>query len=92
MAHVLWMFLATLFVVSTASYMYSNKIVLDNKGNYNVSYNFNASCDMLEFLVEARATGWVGFGVAENAPNGMIGYDVAIGGVSSNGAGYLKVS
>lgn len=81
-----------LFVVSTESYMYSNKIALGYEGNYNVSYNFNASSDTLEFLLEARATGWVGFGVAETAPNNMSDYDVAVGGVLSNGTGYLKVS
>ena len=78
-------------MASTESYI-SNKIALGDKGNYNVSYSFNASSDTLEFLVEARATGWVGFGFAETAPNNMRDYDVAIGGVLRNGTGYLKVS
>lgn len=71
--------------------MFSNMVNLDGNGNYNVSWNFNASSDSLEFLVEVRATGWVGFGVAENAPTNMVGYDVAIGGVMANGTGYLQV-
>lgn len=84
--------LLSLFVVSTkGSFVFSNKIVLDSYGNYNVSWNFNASSDTLEFLVEVQATGWVGFGVAENAPNSMVGYDVAIGGVLGDGTGYLQV-
>lgn len=91
MARVVRIFLF-LTVVSSESYMYSNKIVLENEGNYNVSYKFDTSSDTLEFLVEARATGWVGFGVAETAPNNMRDYDVGIGGVLSNGTGYLKVS
>ena len=41
-------------------------------------------------MVEVRATGWVGFGVATQAPTNMTGYDVTIGGVRS-GSGYLKV-
>lgn len=92
MARVLRIFHSMLYVVSTESCMYSNKIVLGYEGNYNVSYNLNASSDTLQFLLEARATGWVGFGVAETAPNNMSDYDVAVGGVLSNGTGYLKVS
>ena len=46
--------------------------------------------DTLHVMVEVRATGWVGFGIANQAPNNMIGYDVAVGGVL-NGTGYLKV-
>ncbi len=71
--------------------MFSNMLVLDANGNYNVSWNFNASSDTLEFLVEVRGTGWVSFGVAKTAPNNMMGYDVAIGGVMGDGTGYLKV-
>ena len=41
-------------------------------------------------MVEVRATGWIGFGVATQAPTGMQGYDVAVGGVF-NGSGYLQV-
>lgn len=70
--------------------MFSNMIVLDN-GNYNVSWNFNSSSDTVEFLVEVRTTGWIGFGLALTAPNNMMNYDVAVGGVLSNGTGYLKV-
>lgn len=72
--------------------MFSNTIIINN-GAYNVSYNFNESADTLEFLVEASATGWVGFGFSLNASaTGMVGYDVAVGGVLSNGTGYLRVS
>ena len=85
--------LLSLYVVcTTSSYMFSNSININN-GAYNVSYNFNESADTLEFLVEASATGWVGFGFSLNeGPNNMVGYDVAVGGVLSNGTGYLRVS
>ena len=72
------------------SYIFSNQLSFLG-GNFNVSYNFNESSDTLEFLVEVNATGWVGFGFAEKAPNNMTDYDVAVGGVSPNGSGYLKV-
>ena len=84
-----------LFVASTKSSsmynMYSNMIMVDTKGNYNVSYNYNESADTLEFMVQVRTTGWVGFGVAEVAPNNMSNYDVAIGGVKDDGTSYLQV-
>ena len=70
-------------------YAFSNLSYLE--GNFNVSYNFNESSDTLEFLVEVNATGWVGFGFAENAPDNMMNYDVAVGGVFPNESGYLKV-
>jgi len=41
-------------------------------------------------MVQVRATGWIGFGVAQT-PFNMLGYDVAVGGVF-NGSGYLKVN
>ena len=41
-------------------------------------------------MVEVRATGWIGFGFATQAPTGMVGYDVAVGGVF-NGTGYIEV-
>ncbi|XP_068749304.1 uncharacterized protein [Montipora capricornis] len=82
-------YLFALFVAyAESSYVFSNTISFEG-GIYNTSYNFNASSDTFEFLVEVRATGWVGFGFARNAPSGMTNYDVAVGGVL-NGAGYLK--
>ena len=84
--------LFALFSVAFAdgSYVFSNQLSFFG-GSFNVSYNFNESSDIFEFLVEVNATGWVGFGFAEKAPNNMTDYDVAIGGVFSNGSGYLKV-
>lgn len=62
-----------------------------HNGNYNMSWMFNSSMDTLHFLVEVRTTGWIGFGIASQAPNRMMNYDVAVGGVLS-GIGYLKVT
>ena len=79
------------FVVpSTGQNTFSNKIVLNN-GIFNVSWNFNASLDTFEFLLEVRTTGWIGFGFALNAPTNMMNYDVAVGGVLDNGTTYLQV-
>lgn len=70
--------------------MFSNMLTLDG-GNYNVSWNFNATSDTLEFLVEVRTVGWVGLGVADAPAEDMLNYDVAIGGVLSNGTSYFEV-
>ncbi|XP_078343057.1 uncharacterized protein LOC144628816 [Oculina patagonica] len=61
-----------------------------NNGNYNVSWMYDNNTDRLHFVTEVMTTGWVGFGVATRAPNAMIGYDVAVGGVLSDGTGYLR--
>ena len=52
---------------------------------------YDIGMDTLHFMVEVRATGWIGFGVANQAPNNMFGYDVSVGGVF-NGSGYLQVN
>jgi len=74
----------------TAPVDFVNSISFNN-GNYNASWVFNSSTDTLHFVVQVRTTGWIGFGVATQAPAGMQGYDVAVGGVF-NGSGYLKVN
>ena len=51
---------------------------------------YNSSTDTLHFMVEVRATGWIGFGFATQAPANMQRYDVAVGGVTS-GSGNIKV-
>ncbi|XP_015760327.1 PREDICTED: uncharacterized protein LOC107339531 isoform X2 [Acropora digitifera] len=83
--------LFALFSVAFAdgNYVFSNQLSFLG-GSFNVSYNFNESSDTFEFLVEVNATGWVGFGFAESAPNNMTDYDVAVGGVFPNGSVYLK--
>ncbi|XP_078342832.1 scavenger receptor cysteine-rich domain-containing protein DMBT1-like isoform X6 [Oculina patagonica] len=50
---------------------------------------YNSSTDRIHFVTEVMTIGWVGLGVANQAPNRMIGYDVAVGGVFNNGTGYL---
>jgi len=84
--------LLALFLVGLKSTVVFSSTIFLHGGNYNVSYNFNESADTLEFLVEVRTTGWVGFGFALNAPNNMQNYDVAVGGVLNNGSRYLQVS
>ena len=62
-----------------------------DSGNFNASWTFNETSDTFEFLVDVRATGWVGFGFSLNPPPGMMNYDVAVGGVFNNGSAYLQV-
>ena len=64
-----------------------------NNGNYNASWMVNSGTGSIWVMVEVRATGWIAFGVANRAPNFMVGYDVAVGGVlSGSGQGYLQVN
>ena len=67
-----------------------NFVSFGNDSNYNVSWTFNSSTNTLHFTVTVRTTGWIAFGVANQAPTNMVGYDVAVGGVLS-GSGYLRV-
>ena len=53
---------------------------------------FNRTSNELYFKVQAKALGWVGFGLANDAPTNMADYDVAVGGVYDNGSCYLKVT
>ena len=86
--------LALVLVCTKSSDVFSNTIILRN-GNYNVTYNFNETSETFEFLVEVKATGWVIFGYGLNSSLGIMeiqsAYDLAVGGVLSNGTGYLQV-
>ena len=43
------------------------------------------------YHLQVKTAGWIGFGFAREAPNGMLHYDVIVGGFK-NGKGYLNVS
>ena len=60
-------------------------------GNFNVTWTYDMYQETLTFHLKVRTTGWVGFGFAPKAPNRMIGYDVAVGGVNSTGSSYFQV-
>ena len=59
-------------------------------GTYNAYWRYDSVDDTLKFKVVVKATGWVAFGFAKQAPTNMENYDVAVGGVY-NGQGYLRV-
>ena len=63
-----------------------------NNGNFKVSWMYDQITEYLKFRLEVKTVGWVGFGFALRAPNGMIGYEVAVRGVTAAGASYLNVS
>ncbi|KAL9975576.1 hypothetical protein ACROYT_G012752 [Oculina patagonica] len=88
-------FIATLMILQGFLFLYVQpwyfpySCSYDN-GNYNVSWTFNETSDRLYFKVEVNTTGWVGFGLANEAPTNMTDYDVAVGGVYDNGSCYLQ--
>jgi len=68
--------------------MYQRNASLD-RGNFKVYWSYNSTSDSLYFTLDVAATGWIGFGFTRSTPSGMMGYDVAVGGVR-NGQIYLK--
>ena len=69
---------------------YTGSVSLDN-GKYNASWLYKDDSDAVYFRVDVVARGWVAFALANQAPTNMVGYDAAVGGVDTNGTGYLKV-
>lgn len=60
-------------------------------GNFNVTWEHNRTTDELEFGVNVRTTGWVGFGFTYT-PKDMANYDVVVGGRTGAGQNYFNVS
>ena len=63
-------------------------------GKYNVSWMHDTSKDILHFMVEVMATGWIGLGFSTAVPparGSMIGYDVAVAMVNEAGNGSITV-
>ena len=67
-----------------------NDISLDG-GRMLISWSYDAETDKLNLQINASTVGWIGFGFALFAPNGMQDYDVILAGYK-NGAGYIYVS
>ena len=82
--------LAITFVLACGANEYQ-QMSFDNE-NFKVSWMYDQAIDYLKFSLEVKTVGWVGFGFALKAPNSMIGYDVAVGGVTATGTSYLYVS
>lgn len=62
-----------------------------DNGNFNVSWMYNTARDELQFDVNVRTEGWVGFGFTFT-PKNMSNYDVVIGGQTIAGRSYFNVS
>lgn len=48
--------------------------------NYNVSWKIIGNTNALQFVAEVKAAGMMGLGVAHQAPNNMVGYNVFLEG------------
>lgn len=94
----LWLFL----LCSFASDVEYTNVTSFAGGKYIARWKFHNETDSFYFKVEAKATGWVGFGISrllwpsnvEQQWNrrSMRHYDVIVGGVFDNGTEYYKVS
>ena len=56
-----------------------------------VFWSYDAMTDILTLKINASTIGWIGFGFALFAPNGMQDYDIILAGYKDS-AGYIYVS
>lgn len=66
------------------------RMSFDN-GNFDASWSYSRDFDELYFEVNAKTSGWVGFGFTFT-PENMSNYDVVIGGQTEWGQSYFYVS
>ena len=86
--------LATLTAIPMPPPMHFANFLSLSGGKYNVSWMHDTSKDILHFMVEVMATGWIGLGFSTAVPparGSMIGYDVAVAIVNEAGEGSITV-
>lgn len=66
------------------------RMSFDN-GNFDASWSYSQDFDEFYFEVNAKTSGWVGFGFTFT-PENMSNYDVVIGGQTDWGQSYFYVS
>lgn len=65
-------------------------IIVELSDNYRLYWVYDSVNEMFYFMVVVKIIGWIVFGVFIQR-GGMVGYDVIVGGVDSNGNGYFVV-
>lgn len=79
-----WLLLTGLTLWSVAGFQpgfYENKQELSS-GKYTLHWKVES--DTIYFAIEAKTTGWVGLGIAEQTSGSMPGADIVTGGNSSS--------
>ncbi len=80
----------TVYGAHDLSQEYRFSAILDRDGLYELHWNYDLSAQTISFAVRVQTTGWVGFGISPDG--GMVGSDVVIGWVESDGTVQFHVS
>ncbi len=80
----------TVYGAHDLSQEYRFSAILDRDGLYELHWNYDLSAQTISFAVRVQTTGWVGFGISPDG--GMVGSDVVIGWVESEGTVQFHVS
>ena len=71
---------------------YNHAAYLDADENYQLFWSVKDADKSIHFAVEAKTTGWVGFGISSGLSGSMKSADMIVGWVDSQGKGHLQVS
>ena len=69
---------------------FTNSVSLDESEKVQLYWSVDWNAKTVSFAVEAKTTGWVGFGISTGRGQ-MIGADIVIGGFADNGKQYFTV-
>lgn len=69
---------------------FTNTAALDEAEKLQLYWSVDWNAKTVSFAVEAKTTGWVGFGISTGRGR-MIGADIVIGGVTDGGKQYFTV-
>ena len=79
------------FLTANLTNEYNHAAYLDPAEDYKLYWSVKDSDKSIHFAVEVATAGWIGFGISAGLSGSMIGADIAIGWVDSQGKGHLKV-
>ena len=89
----LYLVAVSLLPLALGSFPFSSTLATDpatGQALYQLYWTFDSTQKTITFNVVVRTTGWVGFGLSPNG--GMVGSDVVIGWIASDGSSYFHVS
>jgi len=78
------------FLTANLTNEYNHAAYLDPAEDYKLYWSVKDSDKSIHFAVEVATAGWIGFGISAGLSGSMIGADIAIGWVDSQGKGHLK--
>ena len=79
------------FVIAKLTDEYDHAAYLDPEEDYKLYWSVKDADKSIHFAVEVATAGWVGFGISAGLSGSMIGADIVIGWVDSQGKGHIQV-